>query len=49
MTDPLGPAQRRFLSYEYVEELEDPLVGQNVQDVAGHGVDDGQPVDLVLE
>lgn len=49
MTNVWRTCPQGLLSYEYVEELEDPLVGQNVQDVAGHGVDDGQPVDLVLE
>lgn len=36
-------------SYEYMEELEDPFVGQDVQDVPRLRVDDWQPVDLVFE
>lgn len=32
-----------------MEELEDSLVGQNVQDIPRLGVDHRQPVDLVLE
>lgn len=32
-----------------MEELEDPFVGENVQDVARHRIDDGEPVDLVFE
>lgn len=40
---------RAPFSYEYMEELEDSFVGQNVQDVSGLRVDDWQPVDLVFE
>ena len=37
------------LPYEYVEELEDSFVGEDVQDASRLRVDDGQPVDLVYE
>lgn len=39
----------RELSYKYMEELEDPFVAENVQDVARHWIDDGESVDLVFE
>lgn len=32
-----------------MEELEDPFVGQDVQDIPRLRIDDRQPVDLVLE
>lgn len=37
------------LTYEELEELEDPLVREDIKRVAADWVDDGQPVDLVLD
>ena len=36
-------------AYEDVQELEDPLVGEDVKDVPRLGVEDGQSVDLMFQ
>ena len=36
-------------AHEDVQELEDPLVGEDVEDVPRLRVEDGQSVDLVLQ
>lgn len=36
-------------SYKYVEELEDSFMSEDVEDVPRDGVDDRQPMDLILQ
>lgn len=44
----LGPGQHSP-SYKDVEELEDAFMSEDVEDVPRDGVDDRQPMDLILQ
>lgn len=43
------PPSDQVQTHKELQELEDPLVGEDVESVAADGVDDGKTMDLILD